>query len=52
MYLVEGNRKGLVVDSGIDQRSNIVEEAAFVERGVVLVNLACTLGSENNQLIV
>jgi hypothetical protein len=38
--LVQGDRERLVVDGRVDQRADVVEQAALVEVGVVVVDLA------------
>src|SRR5690554_4029226 len=50
--LVQRNRERLVIDGGIDERADIVEEASLVQVCVVVVDLAGTLGREDDQRVL
>src|SRR5688572_2390929 len=47
--LVEGDRERLVVDGGVDQRADVVEQRPLVEVGVVVVDLTRALRGEDDQ---
>ena len=50
--LVERDRQRLVVDRRVDERADVVEEAALVQVGVVVVDLAGALGREDHELVL
>src|ERR1700712_3861531 len=50
--LVQGDRQGLVVDAGVHQGAAVVEQAAFVEVSVVVVDLAGALRGEDHERVL
>jgi hypothetical protein len=52
VHFVKSNGKRLLVDSDINQWSDIVEQATFMKSRVVVVNLTSALGSEHYKLVL
>src|SRR3954469_10686045 len=50
--LAQCDREGLVVDGGVDERSDVVEQRSLVQVGVVVVDLTRTLARENHELVL
>src|SRR6478609_3818844 len=50
--LVQRDRERLVLDRGVDERADVVEEVALVQIGVVVVDLTCALRRVDHELVL